>query len=238
MNRGKDWFRWLRDKGWTTGASRTFQQEAWVRSLIQEAKSQQQLFTPLQKMTFVVVDLETTGFRPHHGDEIIAIGAVKVDKARADSTSRFHTLVRPQGTIPDVVVRLTGITEELVQSAPPLAEALQSWLEYTRSHILVAYGAGLDASFLKVGLKKAWGASLKHRFLDIWLLARWLHPDFPDHSLERLLHHYAIPLKGRHTADGDAWMTAQLWEKMLQRLQELQVENLGQLYAAINQSRG
>ncbi|MDR6224295.1 exonuclease domain-containing protein [Desmospora profundinema] len=237
MNGGKDWFRWLRDRGWTAGANRSFQQEAWVRSLIQEAKSQRQLSVPLQELTFIVVDLETTGFRPHHGDEIIAIGAVKVEKGKVVPDKRFHTLVRPQGKIPDVVVRLTGITEDAVKSAPSLANALQSWLEFTGSNILVAYGAGLDASFLKAGLKKTWGASLQHRFLDVWLLARWLHPSLPDHSLERLLHRYGIALQGRHTADGDAWMTAQLWEKMLNDFQDHHLENLGQLYAALNQSR-
>lgn len=237
MSEGYNWFRRLRDREWIGGAGRTFQHEAWVRSLIKDAKNQQQLSVPLQDLTFVVVDLETTGFRPHHGDEIIAIGAVKVKKGKVLPDTPFHTLVRPRGSIPDVVVRLTGITEEAVQSAPTLAEALKSWLEYTESNILVAYGAGLDSSFLKAGLKKTWGMTLEHRFLDVWQLARWLHPKLPDHSLECLLHHYDIPIKGRHTADGDAWMTALLWEEMLKDFQRHQLQNLNQLYAAINQSR-
>ncbi|PTM58878.1 exonuclease domain-containing protein [Desmospora activa] len=237
MREGNVWFRRLRDRGWIGGASQSFQQEAWVRSLIKDVKNQEQLSTPLQELTFVVVDLETTGFRPHHGDEIIAIGAVKVENGKVLPDSPFHTLVRPQGGIPDVVVRLTGITEEDVQSAPSLAEALQSWLEFTGSSILVAYGAGLDSSFLKVGLKKTWGITLEHRFLDVWQFARWFHSEFSDHSLERLLHHYKIPIRGRHTADGDAWMTARLWEEMLQGFQRHQLQNLSQLYAALNQVR-
>ncbi|WP_170109670.1 exonuclease domain-containing protein [Melghirimyces profundicolus] len=185
----------------------------------------------------MIFDLKTTGFRPHQGDEILSIGAVRVQGGIAGKEGRFHTLVQPVRPVPEEITLLTGITQEEASRAPEPADALERWLNYIGQSTLVAYGAGHDAAFIREALRKTWKSRLTHRIPDGWQIARCLHPDWPDHSLDSALQQYGIPIQNRHTADGDAWMTALLWERMLNVCRERSIHSLDQLYSALNQIR-
>ncbi|WP_229751854.1 exonuclease domain-containing protein [Marinithermofilum abyssi] len=234
-----DWnhpvLRWVRKRGLSLGGvnSGDWNQEAFIRSTIKDAKNRIDLATPLRETLFVVVDLETTGFDPAGGDEIIAIGAVKVKNGSMQDANRFHTLVHPGCEIPSRITRLTGISDVDVQDAPSIRTALESWLRFVGNGTLVAYGAHHDQAFIQSAMMRCWGTRLNHRMIDAWRVAQCLHPEWQEHTLDYALAMYDIPIQGRHTADGDAWMTARLWEGFIQRCSELNLKMLEDLYARI-----
>ena len=104
------------------------------------------LGTPLRGVTFVVVDLETTGGSAS-ASSITEVGAVKV--RGGDVLGEFQTLVRPGEPIPIFIQVLTGITNAMVAQAPRIESVLPAFLEFARDSVLVAHNAGFDVSFLK-----------------------------------------------------------------------------------------
>ncbi len=104
------------------------------------------LGTPLSDVTFVVVDLETTGGTPADC-AITEIGAVKV--RGGEVLGEFQTLVDPGGPVPPFIQVLTGITTTMLIGAPPIEEVLPSFLEFSRGAVLVAHNAPFDIGFLK-----------------------------------------------------------------------------------------
>ncbi len=102
--------------------------------------------TPLLEVTFVVLDLETTGGAPD-GNGITEVGAVKV--RGGEPLGEFATLVNPGGPIPPFITVLTGITEAMVLPAPPIAEVLPPLLEFLGDAVFVAHNAPFDTGFLK-----------------------------------------------------------------------------------------
>ena len=96
--------------------------------------------------TYVVFDLETTGFSPVK-DKIIEIGAVKVEEGKI--TDKFSTFVNPKVPIPFEITRLTSITDEMVMNAPTIEEVLPEFLEFIDGAALVAHNAGFDVGFIE-----------------------------------------------------------------------------------------
>ena len=106
-----------------------------------------ELGRPLRDITFCVVDLETTGGSVQGGAMITEIGAVKV--RGGEVLGEFQTLVNPHAQIPPFIAVLTGITNSMVASAPPIASALPAFLEFAQGTVLVAHNAPFDVGFLK-----------------------------------------------------------------------------------------
>ena len=102
--------------------------------------------TPLAEVTFVVVDLETTGGSPNDG-AITEIGAVKVRGGQV--LGEFQTLVDPGREIPPYISELTGITSMMVAAAPRIDSVLPAFLEFARGTVLVAHNAPFDLGFLR-----------------------------------------------------------------------------------------
>src|SRR5215510_4572088 len=107
------------------------------------------LGTPLSQVTFVVVDLETTGGSPY-SDAITEIGALKL--CGGELLGRFETLVNPGVPIPPMITYLTGITEAMVLPAPRIDEVLPAWLEFARDAVIVGHNIRFDISFLDAAL--------------------------------------------------------------------------------------
>ena len=105
-----------------------------------------ELGTPLREVTFVVVDLETTGGSPL-SCAITEIGAVKV--RGGEVLGEFQTLVNPGEPIPPFIAVLTGITDTMVAAAPRIESVLPSFVEFARDTVLVAHNAPFDIGFLK-----------------------------------------------------------------------------------------
>src|SRR5436190_10681069 len=129
-----------------------------------------ELGTPLRDVTFVVVDLETTGGSAADGCSITEVGAVKV--RQGEVLGEFQTLVRPHSDIPPFIAVLTGITNAMVADAPPIDSVLPAFLEFAAGSVLVAHNAPFDVGFLRhfaAELDLAWP---RFQILDTAKLAR------------------------------------------------------------------
>lgn len=142
-----------------------------------------------------------------------------------------------QTAIPEDITRLTGITEEMTQSAPSLMDGLHNFMSFVGQNVLVAHASSHDKAFLNAALWKTSKVQLTHRVLDTMMLARWLEPQRSNYSLDELLYVHEIPIHSRHHALEDAKMTAQLWVIYLREISERgQVDTLGDLYAYLSRT--
>ncbi|MFI5317114.1 MAG: PolC-type DNA polymerase III [Myxococcota bacterium] len=170
----------------------------------------------LQRATFGVIDLETTGLSPRSA-RILEIGLVVL---RGDAVlARFGTLVDVGGPVPSGITALTGIDDSLLAGAPREADALESLAGLLAEHsvdVLVAHNARFDRGFLA----GAWRAHERPDPLPPFLCSVRAARRFvraPRFGLDALIAHLAIPERARHRALGDAEMTADLWIELLAR---------------------
>ncbi len=210
--------------------SQSAQQMAFIRSAMKLQRQTSLFDLPLQSLEVAVFDLETTGFNPYNGDEIISFGAVTVSGNVINDNQTYHSLVNPLKTIPLMIQELTGITMEMAESAPQLIEVLHQFFDFVQKRILIAHGTGHDKQFLNAALWKTSKVNLTHRVIDTMMIAKWLHPDLKSYDLERLLNMYEIPVTTRHHALEDSLMTAKLWVKFIAEITDRQVITLGDLY--------
>lgn len=176
-----------------------------------------ELGTPLSEITFVVVDLETTGGSPHTC-HITEIGAVKT--RGGEVVGEFHSLVNPGEPIPAFIAVLTGITDDLVATAPRITSILPAFLEFLRGCVLVAHNAPFDVGFLKVACQAHNLPWVNAGVLDTARLARRTldrdeAPNCKLSTLARLFHARTTPT---HRALDDARATVDVLHGLFERL--------------------
>jgi DNA polymerase III subunit epsilon len=185
--------------------------------------------TPLHQVTFVVLDLETTGATPLEC-EITEIGAVKLRGGECLGT--FETLVNPGVPVPAFVAGLTGITDSLLRPAPTIDEVLPPLLEFLGTAVIVGHNLQFDTGFLDTALVRRGRAPLDHPRVDTLALARRLVRDeIPDHRLGTLAHHLQSAVVPCHRALADASATADVLHALLERAGTLGVFALDDLHA-------
>ena len=175
--------------------------------------------------TFIVFDLETTGFSPIK-DKIIEIGAVKVEKG--EITERFSTFVNPQIPIPFKITQLTSITDAMVLDAPPIEEVLPRFLEFVGDGVLVAHNASFDVSFIEQNCRYQ---DIQPDFtsVDTVAMARVLLPTLSRFKLNIVAKALNISLENHHRAVDDAGATAEIFEKFVEMLAERDIYTLKEL---------
>lgn len=181
----------------------------------------------LVDLTFTVFDTETTGLEPSAGDEIIQIGAVRVLNGRLLRAEAFEQLVDPQRSIPAASIPIHGIRPEMVQGQPTIAAALPAFHAYAHDTVLVAHNAAFDMRFLELK-QDLCGVRFDQPVLDTLLLSAVVHPNQDSHRLEAIAERFEIPVIGRHTALGDAMVTAEVLLKLIPLLAEKGIHTLGQ----------
>lgn len=214
--------------------SQNAQQMAFIRNANREQRKQSPLETPLKELEMVVFDLETTGFNPNNGDEIISFGAVVVRGGELIEEESFYSLVNPKRNVPKAIVELTGITNEMVKAAPDLMKVLHDFMVFVGRRPLLAHAAGHDKQFLNAALWRTSKINLNHRVLDTMMIAKWLEPSRESYGLDELLYSCCIPITERHHALQDSMMTARLWHHYLKRILDKNVMTLGDLYAYLS----
>lgn len=204
--------------------------EALLRHLVRETRDQEAWETPLLATRFVVVDCETTGVNPQT-DSLLSIGAVEMHGATIVPERTFETLVRPEPAqnIPPLITDLTGLRDEDLADAPELVTVLPPFLHFAKQAVLVMHHAAHDVLFLNAALTKKYHTKLHHRVIDTCDVANWLHPGRTTFTLDEWLNHYEIPVTERHTALGEAQMTAALWSLLLEEAVAKGVNTLGEL---------
>jgi DNA polymerase-3 subunit epsilon len=212
----------------------TAQQMAFIRQMMKEQRKESLHDMPMHQLELVVFDLETTGFSPYNGDEIISFGAVSMVGGEMVGGSEHYSVVNPKRTIPPHIVELTGITNDEANRAPELAEGLKCFFEFVQQKVLIAHGIGHDKQFLNAALWKTSRVSLNHRMLDTMMIAKWLLPRRRHYDLDTLLDEFGIEVTQRHHALEDARMTARLWTKFMEEMKARRVDTLGELYALLS----
>ncbi len=138
------------------------------------------LADPSWDQTFVVFDVETTGLHVHKGDRLTEIGAVKVVGGKI--VDRFSTFVNPERPIPDAIQKLTGITDEMVASAPNAQTVLAQFRDFSAGAVFVAHNASFDMGFIIAEGKRLGCPFGTPPWLDTLALARRLYPELKSHS--------------------------------------------------------
>lgn len=161
--------------------------------------------------SYVVLDIETTGFDPNF-DEIIELAGIKyTDRVE---TARFDSLVRPENAIGSYITMLTGITNDMVADAPRIADILPGFLDFVGDAVIVGHNVGFDINFLYDNAERLGLAPVTNDFVNTMRLSRRLCKDLERHDLESLAEHLGVEIENRHRALGDSQITACCFEKM------------------------
>jgi len=186
---------------------------------------------PLAELAFTVFDTETTGLDPAGGDEIIQIGATRIVAGKLRRESVFEQLVDPQRSVPEAGIAIHGIRPEQLAGQPTIDAVLPAFADFAADTVLVAHNAAFDMRFLQIKEART-GVRFEQPVLDTLLLSAVLHPGQGSHGLEAIAERLGVPVLGRHTALGDAIVTAEVFVKMMPLLRERGLVTLGQVLEA------
>ncbi len=175
--------------------------------------------------SYVVFDLETTGFSPVV-DRIIEIGAVRVEKGQI--TDRFSTFLNPQIPIPFKIEKLTGINDDMVMSAPFIEDVLSEFLKFCEGSVMVAHNAGFDMSFIEQNCERQ-GIKQEFTSVDTVAMARFLLPGLNRFKLDTVAKALGVSLDNHHRAVDDAACTAEIFVRFVKMLKDRGIEDLDAL---------
>lgn len=176
--------------------------------------------------TYVVFDLETTGFSSEY-DRIIEIGAVKYqNRRRVDSFSCF---VNPEIPIPFRIEKLTGINDSMVIDAETIEIVLPKFIDFCEGAVLVAHNADFDSGFIKTKAKQIMGVDKKYTVVDTVALARALLPQLNRYKLDTVAKAVGVSLENHHRAVDDAECCAGIFLRFMTMMEERGIVNLNQV---------
>jgi DNA polymerase-3 subunit epsilon len=182
---------------------------------------------PLTELAYTVFDTETTGLNPSQGDEIIQIGAARIVNNKLIKHECFEQLVDPRREIPPETVPIHGIEPHMVRGQPNIDQVLPAFHAFAQDTVLVAHNAAFDMRFLQLKEEQT-GLRFDHPVLDTLLLSAVVHPNQDSHRLEAMAERFNITIVGRHTAMGDAMVTAEVFLRLIPLLAEMGIHTLGQ----------
>jgi DNA polymerase-3 subunit epsilon len=168
----------------------------------------------LTDLTFSVFDTETTGLQPSQGDEIIQVGAVRVVNGRLLRQEVFDQLVDPRIPLKPEGIPIHGITEDMVRGQPTIDVVLPAFHEFCAETVLVAHNAAFDMRFFQMK-EDSLGVRFTQPVLDTLLLSAVIHPNQESHKLESIAERLGVNVLGRHTALGDAFVTGEVFLKIV-----------------------
>ncbi|MGP4107457.1 ATP-dependent DNA helicase DinG [Virgibacillus sp. L01] len=171
---------------------------------------------------FVVIDLETTGHSPAEYDKIIEVGIVVIENN--EITDEFSTFFNPDMPIPSFITNLTGITDHDVQGAPIFKDKAQEIINLFDNGYLIAHNVPFDLGFLNEELASNGFKQLNNPIIDTVELSRVLYPQAPSYKLGQLAEFLDIMHDNPHRALADAYVTAQLFLKLQQKIKLLPYE--------------
>ncbi len=190
---------------------------------------------PINNQMFIVLDTETTGLDSTK-DSILSIGAIKVKNNVLDVSSALSINVLNEQIVTDTkAVGIHGLIKTN-QRGISSEEAIKVFFEYIRSHTIVGHHLAFDHLMLEKLSKKHGGGPIINKRIDTSTLAKRLddphgqsHLNPNDYTLDQLSNRFNIATKARHTADGDAYITAILFLKLLDRLEKKGIKNIQDL---------
>ncbi|WP_297360846.1 exonuclease domain-containing protein [Thauera sp.] len=189
----------------------------------------------LSELTYTVFDTETTGLNPSQGDEIIQIGATRILNGKLLRSESFEQLVDPERPLAPESAKIHGITSEMLRGQPTIDKVLPAFHAFAADTVLIAHNAAFDMRFLQ--LKEAQtGLRFDQPVIDTLLLSAVIHPNQESHRLEAIAERLGLTIVGRHTALGDAIVTAEVFLKLVPLLAEKGIRTLRQAREAAEQT--
>lgn len=189
---------------------------------------------PLRELVFTVFDTETTGLDPAQ-DEIIQIGAARIVNGKLLRRECFEQLVDPRRSISAASTQIHGITPAMLAGLPTIDKVLPAFHAFAQDTVLVGHNAAFDMRFLQLKATST-GVAFEQPVLDTLLLSAVIHPHQDSHRLEAIAERFNLPVVGRHTALGDAMVTAEIFIKLIPLLAERGIVTLGQAREAAQKS--
>jgi DNA polymerase-3 subunit epsilon len=181
----------------------------------------------LTELSYTVFDTETTGLDPSAGDEIISIGAVRIVNGRVLQHEVFEQLIDPERPLDVKSAAIHGITPEMLEGQPTIAEVLPRFYRFCEDTVLVGHNAAFDMRFLQLK-EESTGIRFTQPLLDTLLLSPVVHPQEQAHRLEAIAKRMGVNVIGRHTALGDAIVTGEIFLRMISVLAEKGIRTLRQ----------
>lgn len=186
--------------------------------------------TPINEIPFVVFDTELTGLNTR-SDHIVSIGAVSMSGATIHMGHIFDSLVRPPEPVPAESVLIHGITPDDLEAEDNLQSVMPEFLKFIRNAVLVGHFVDIDTGFVNRYLRRKYGTCLKNPAIDTRAVHDWLYlnsPRFRRHyrggsersDLFSLAERYGVDVLTAHDALGDAYVTAQLFQRFLYFLKD------------------
>jgi DNA polymerase-3 subunit epsilon len=188
---------------------------------------------------YAVIDTELTGLDERR-DSIVSLGALRVVEGRIDLADRYYQEARPASSLTPASIVLHGITPEETRERPEIGGLLRGFLDFCAGDILVGHFVEIDLQFLGKGLAAEGLPPLASRAVDTWAVYDWLSsrsphdggpglPRLRDPRLPELAEALGVPRGREHHALADAFVTAQVFQRMLLRLPRWEVASLGHL---------
>ena len=171
--------------------------------------------------SFIVLDIETTGYLPEW-DHIIEVGAIKYD--HGVEIARFSSLIQPpfvdEGYIDPYITELTGITNEMLASAPAIENILPKLYDFLGNSIIIGHNVNFDINFLYDNFEEILEKPLSNDFIDTMRLSRNLHPEEKHHRLSDLCERYALDYSSAHRSIKDCELTFSCYNKLLSEIND------------------
>lgn len=189
----------------------------------------------LSQVTFVVLDLETSGASPQTGSAITEIGAVKICGGQVIGT--FKTFINPGNALPPFITELTGITDEMLIDAPKIESVLPLLLEFLGSHestVFVAHNAPFDLSFLKAAAALHGYTWPNFRVIDTVKAARFVltKDDVANYQLGTLATYFRTEISPNHRALDDALATVDVLHGIIERMGTFGITTINEMINA------
>jgi len=180
----------------------------------------------LRDVDFVVIDIEAIAGKSRP-TRIIEIGACRIAAGRI--VDEFESLVNPDRSLPPFISTLTGITEEMLASAPRFPEIANRWLSFAGDAVLAAHNSSFDVTLLNQEIARVFpGCRMRNSEICTVQLARRVLPNLERHHLDAMAHHFGFKVTGRHRAAGDARATARVLLHLLDELGMRSVKTLAE----------
>lgn len=206
---------------------------------MQQSLGEPDLRRPLETLTAVAFDTETTGFHVTLGDRVVSLGGVRVRRGEVKRGETFDALVNPGRPIPPESTAVHGITDDMVRDAPAIDAVLPAFLRFADGAVLVGHQVWFDLGFLtheaaRLGLPPP----VEGRpALDTLLLSEVVHGPLGRHGLGAVAERLGVTIEGRHSALGDALATAEIYVRLLGLLRKRGIVTLGDALEATRRAR-
>lgn len=208
-----------------------------LRQIQRELKHEDVMDRPLSELTFIIFDLETSGFYPDKGDSILSIGAIKMKGCDILQEEIFYSTVNCKKMPSSDILELTGLTVEELVDAPLLVDVLADFYKFIGHSTLVAHHAHHEKKFMSHATWQTLRTTFQHRILDTSFLTKINTPTENLVTLDECCAHYQIPVEIRHHALEDARITALLWQKNIRLAKEKGFETLRDVYSYLAKGR-